>query len=62
MNAPRDRIPCIGCGALLPDVDVLQAKGLAEHGSSVWRWARSAREAWAPHHETIRPWAEGHDG
>jgi hypothetical protein len=42
-------------------VDVLAAKDLAEHEALARRWARSAWEAWSPHHETIRRWAEGGD-
>ncbi len=37
--------------------DVLQADGAAAHAAMVRRWAQSAWEAWAPHHETVRAWA-----
>jgi hypothetical protein len=43
-------------------VDVSRAKDLAEHEALVRRWARSAWEAWALHHETVRRWAEGCGG
>ena len=38
-------------------LDVVEARGLAEHIEVVGRWARSAWEAWALHHEAIRRWS-----
>ena len=40
-------------------LDVLGAQDPAGHEELVLRWAREAWEAWSPHHETIRRWAEG---
>lgn len=37
---------------------VLGVKGPDEHGERVREWARSVWEAWSPHHETVRRWAE----
>ena len=37
---------------------VLGAKGPDEHAERVHEWARSVWEAWSPHHETVRRWAE----
>ena len=37
---------------------VLGASGPDEHAERVREWARSAWEAWSPHHETVRRWAE----
>ena len=38
-------------------LDVREAQGVAEHIALVRQWARSAWEAWAPHHGTVRSWA-----
>jgi hypothetical protein len=43
-------------------VDVIQAKDLAEHETLVHGWARSAWDAWAPHHGAIRRWGAECDG
>jgi hypothetical protein len=40
-------------------VDVRNARDHAEHMEIVERWARSAWDAWSPHHETVRAWARG---
>ncbi len=37
---------------------VLDADGPDEHASRVREWAGSVWEAWSPHHETVRRWAE----
>ena len=37
---------------------VLDARGPDEHAERVRAWARSVWEAWSPHHETVRRWAE----
>lgn len=39
-------------------LDVRQARNPAEHAGLVERWARSIWEAWSPHHETVRRWAQ----
>jgi hypothetical protein len=36
---------------------VFEAKDLAEHTERVEEWARSVWEAWKPHHDTVRRWA-----
>ena len=38
-------------------LDVLAARGADAHIAIVKRWARSAWEAWAPHHDIVRSWA-----
>lgn len=38
-------------------LDVQGAADAAEHETRVRAWARSAWEAWSPHHETVREWA-----
>ena len=38
---------------------VRDARDPTEHDERVRRWARSAWEAWSPHHETVRRWAVG---
>ena len=45
--------------ASLGEITVLyvrDAKDPAEHEERVREWARSAWEAWSPHHETVRRW------
>ena len=37
---------------------VLDADGPDEHAERVREWARSVWEAWSPHHDTVRRWAE----
>ena len=37
---------------------VLDASGPNEHAERVREWASSVWEAWSPHHETVRRWAE----
>ncbi len=37
---------------------VHHANGPDEHAERVREWARSVWEAWSPHHETVRRWAE----
>lgn len=37
--------------------DLLSAKTSKEHKPLQQQWARSAWEAWTPHHETVRAWA-----
>ena len=47
--------------ALLGDttvLDVRPARDPAEHRERVERWAWSVWEAWSPHHETVRWWAD----
>ena len=39
-------------------LDVRDAKDPDEHIERVREWARSVWEAWAPHHETVRRWAD----
>jgi hypothetical protein len=39
-------------------LDVHQAATPAEHRQRVNEWARSAWEAWAPHHAQVRAWAD----
>lgn len=39
-------------------VDVSQAKDLSEHEEIVERWAWFAWDAWSPHHDAVRAWAE----
>jgi hypothetical protein len=36
--------------------DVLQTDGDTAHAAMVRRWAQSAWDAWAPHHEMVREW------
>lgn|SRR5690348_1799619 len=36
--------------------DVLKTNGSAAHAAMVRRWAQSAWDAWAPHHEIVREW------
>ena len=38
-------------------LDVHAAKDLSEHTEVVQQWGRSVWEAWTPHHETVRRWA-----
>jgi hypothetical protein len=38
--------------------DVARAAGAAQHAELVWKWARSAWEAWSPHHAQIRVWVD----
>ncbi|WP_419162525.1 DUF5946 family protein [Candidatus Palauibacter sp.] len=38
-------------------VDVAAAASAADHQERVRKWARSAWDAWAAHHETVRGWA-----
>ena len=39
-------------------LDVRDAKDPDEHIERVREWARLVWEAWAPHHETVRRWAD----
>ena len=39
-------------------LDVVSAADLEEHIDLAHRWARSVWGAWAPHHATVRQWAE----
>jgi hypothetical protein len=39
-------------------MDVYRARDPAEHMGWVERWAGSVWESWAPHHATVRRWAE----
>lgn len=39
-------------------VDVAKAANAGEHAELVWKWARSAWEAWAPHHAQVRVWID----
>jgi hypothetical protein len=39
-------------------MDVHRARDPIEHRECVERWAKSVWEAWAPHHATVRRWAE----
>jgi hypothetical protein len=41
----------VACIAAAVSVEELRAR--------VHAWARSASEAWAPHHETIQAWVDG---
>jgi hypothetical protein len=38
--------------------DVVSVGEPDEHRVAVTEWARSVWEAWAPHHSTVREWAE----
>lgn len=38
--------------------DVISAQGDEAHVAMVRQWARAAWEAWSPHHETVRKWAD----
>jgi hypothetical protein len=35
---------------------VWNARGATEHTQAVWEWARSAWQAWSPHHEQVKRW------
>lgn len=39
-------------------VDVHDAENAEGHRATVDRWARSAWEAWSPHHAQVRAWAD----
>jgi hypothetical protein len=39
-------------------VDVHDAETPEDHRAVVDRWARSAWDAWSPHHEKVRAWAD----
>jgi hypothetical protein len=39
--------------------DVITARSADEHVGLVAAWARSAWEAWSPHHEQVRAWIRG---
>ena len=39
-------------------LDVLDAGDPSEHEERVLRWAHTVWEAWSPHHETVRRWAD----
>ncbi len=35
---------------------VWNTRGATEHTQAVWEWARSAWQAWSPHHEQVKRW------
>ena len=35
---------------------VWNARAATEHTQAVWEWARSAWQAWSPHHEQVKRW------
>jgi uncharacterized protein DUF5946 len=47
--------PSVGALTVL---DVHQAATPAEHRGRVEEWAKSAWEAWSPHHSQVRAWAD----
>jgi len=42
--------------------DIVKAQTVQEHKDAVRAWAKSAWEAWSPHHETIRRWSLAQQG
>ncbi|MEJ2216360.1 MAG: DUF5946 family protein [Gemmatimonadota bacterium] len=43
--------------ACLNILDIAAAETLPRHEDRVWEWARSVWDAWMPHHQTIKGWA-----
>lgn len=39
-------------------LDVVETQGITGHQTAVERWARSAWEAWSPHHPHVRGWLD----
>ena len=48
-----------GSRGALTILDVHGGRSLDEHTERVEQWAKSVWDAWSPHHQTVRRWADG---